>query len=197
MQDQSALLNAMAVTECNLHVGAPQKPHLHGMAKPQFYDFVRKLKENKGILREHSKEAQIASGRFVSEDMLIRSSKEIIASILPYLKTIVGESNITELASFKQRYGGGASNLVGEDEARDNFFREQQMQDEYRQLNKGRMRHHGQAQPRTAMLFEARSHFKMEDLSVKKTVAELNESDLDMMLDELVEALNDEDIESD
>jgi hypothetical protein len=24
----------MAVTECNLHVGAPQSKHMHGMSKP-------------------------------------------------------------------------------------------------------------------------------------------------------------------
>ena len=46
----------MAVTECNLHVGAPQSKHMHGMSKPQFYDFTRKLKENKLLLREYAKD---------------------------------------------------------------------------------------------------------------------------------------------
>lgn len=29
---------------------------MYGMAKPQFYDFVRKVKENKVALREYAKE---------------------------------------------------------------------------------------------------------------------------------------------
>lgn len=46
----------MAITECNLHVGAPSKSHLYQMSKPQYYDFIRKHKENKVMLREFSKE---------------------------------------------------------------------------------------------------------------------------------------------
>ena len=54
-QDHNALLRSMAVTECNLHVGAPQSKHMHGMSKPQFYDFIRKHKENKLLLRDYAK----------------------------------------------------------------------------------------------------------------------------------------------
>jgi hypothetical protein len=82
----------MAITECNLHVGAPQSRHMHGMAKPQYYEFIRKMKENKLLLREFAKDNQIINGRFVSEDLLIRSNKEIQKNILPFIKTLMPQS---------------------------------------------------------------------------------------------------------
>jgi len=44
----------MAITECNLHVGAPSRP-MHSMSKPQYYEFLRKNKENKVALKDFSK----------------------------------------------------------------------------------------------------------------------------------------------
>jgi hypothetical protein len=122
----------MAITECNLHVGAPQSGRGFGgatMAKPQYYDYVRKVKENKGALRDFAKENQIATGKFISEDLLIRSNKEIMKNILPFLKIIIPSLSehpaISEFSSYR-RYGGGNLNTnLTEDEARDNFFREQ------------------------------------------------------------------------
>ena len=75
-QEQNAILNAMAITECNLHVGAPHKT-MFAMVKPQYYDYIRKNKENKVALKDYSKDNQILSGVFMSEDLLIRSYKEI------------------------------------------------------------------------------------------------------------------------
>ncbi len=77
----------MAITECNLHVGAPGRS-MYGMAKPQYYEYVRKVKENRVTIREYAKDMQIQSGRFLSEDLLIRSNKEILKNILPFLKII-------------------------------------------------------------------------------------------------------------
>lgn len=77
------------------------------MAKPQFYDYIRKVRENKLALREFSKENQIAKGVFLSEDLLIRSSKEIQKNILPFLRTIFPtqcDNVIGEMSTFK-RYG--------------------------------------------------------------------------------------------
>lgn len=126
MQEQSAILNSIAITECNLHVGAPDKRHMFAMAKPQFYDFVRKQRDNRLLLREYAKDRQIASARFISEDMLIRSGKEITKSMLPFLRTILGDhaSQVSDLATFKRYWSGGSASVVGEEEARDNFFRE-------------------------------------------------------------------------
>lgn len=120
----------MAVTECNMHVTAPQSRHMHNMAKPQYYDYLRKVKENKRQLREYAKDNQLASGHFISEDLLIRSNKEINKNIMPFLKHILpADSTITELTSYKRFH---QQSYVGEDEARDNFFREQQIEEEYK-----------------------------------------------------------------
>ena len=81
----------MAITECNLHVGAPPRS-MHQVAKPQFYEFIRKNKENKVALKDFSKNNQIFSGVFISEDLLIRSYKEIQQNILPFLKFIYSNS---------------------------------------------------------------------------------------------------------
>jgi hypothetical protein len=77
------------------------------MAKPQYYDFIRKLKDSKNSLREFSKENQLLSGHLLSEDLLIRSSKEIQKNILPFLKYLLPNSDttsITDLSTFK-RFG--------------------------------------------------------------------------------------------
>ncbi len=122
-----------------MHSGAPQSKHIHGMSKPQFYDFTRKLKENKVALREYAKDNQLASGCFISEDLLIRSNREIQKNIMPFLKIILPHdpSAVFDLTTYK-RYGGGfqSNNFVAEDESRDNFFREQQIEEEYRNKKK-------------------------------------------------------------
>lgn len=70
-----------------MHVGTPSR--MLAMGKPQYYDLVRKQKENKTMLRDFAKENQILSGHFISEDLLIRSNKEIVKSILPFLKYLL------------------------------------------------------------------------------------------------------------
>ena len=74
------------------------------------------------------------SGHFMSEDLLIRSQKEIQKNILPFLKIIFPDSSIQDLATFK-KYGNSSigGQYVGEEEAKDNFFKEQLIEDEYRQ----------------------------------------------------------------
>jgi len=104
------------------------------MAKPQYFEYVRKHREGKLGLREYAKDMQ----HVVSEDLLIRSNKEILKNLLPFLKSIVPDCPVADLATFK-RYGGGSYNNGGslaEEEARDNFFREQVIEEEYRQLHR-------------------------------------------------------------
>ena len=185
----------MAVTECNLHVGAPQSKHMHGMSKPQFYDFTRKLKENKLLLRDYAKNNQLASGHFISEDLLIRSNKEIQKNIMPFLKIIMSTATsndpVFELTTYKRYPGGGyQSNFVAEDEAKDNFFREQQIEEEYK-----RFKPKSSAAKSTQMQFQVTSQYKKEDLTRKPiNMDEINDSDLDMLLDDLKEVLDEEDI---
>ncbi len=90
-----------------MHVGTPQTRHMHAMAKPQFYEFIRKHRENRLLLRDYAKTDQLASGRFISEDLLIRSNREIHMNILPFLKHILAPADhpVNELAIYK-RYGG-------------------------------------------------------------------------------------------
>jgi hypothetical protein len=118
----------MAITECNLHVGTPGRS-MYGMAKPQYFEYVRKVREGKLALRDYAKDMQ----HMVSEDLLIRSNKEILKNILPFLKSIVPDCPVAEIATFK-RYGGSYNNggNLAEEEARDNFFREQVIEEEYR-----------------------------------------------------------------
>lgn len=92
----------MAVTECNLHVGAPHSGRsMHGMAKPQYFEFLRKSREGKLLLRDYAKDF---GKHVVSEDLLIRSNKEILKNILPFLKSVVPDCPVADLATFK-RYG--------------------------------------------------------------------------------------------
>ena len=190
MQEQNALLNSIAITECNLHVGAPRS--MYGMVKPQYYEYVRKVKENRAAIREYAKDMQINSGRFISEDLLIRSNKEILKNMLPFLKLIYPDCAVGDIATFK-RYGGGSftnGGNLGEEEARDNFFREQVMEEEYRQMRR---------KPRkqeAAMVFQAKSQFRKDDLLVQDGgLNEINDSDLDMLLEDLNDVLNEEEIE--
>jgi hypothetical protein len=186
----------MAITECNLHVGAPQSARGFGgaiMAKPQFYDYVRRVRENKGLLREYCKDEQIQRGHFVSEDMLIRSHKEITQSLLPYLRSLLSPlpENVAELTTFRRYgYSAGTSSLT-EEEARDNFFKEQLIEEQYRQqTRKGAAYKQAAA---TKITFEAKSCFK-QVAAQGASGGEISDSDLDILLDELVEVMNEEDI---
>lgn len=187
----------MAVTECNMHSGAPQSKHMHGMSKPQFYDFTRKLKENKVALREYAKDNQLASGCFISEDLLIRSNREIQKNIMPFLRIILPHdpSAVFDLTTYK-RYGGGfqSNNFVAEDESRDNFFREQQIEEEYRNKKKLKPSSNGFGGA-AKMQIQVTSQYKKDDLTRKPiNMDEINDSDLDMLLDDLKEVLDEEDI---
>jgi len=187
LQEQNALLNSMAITECNLHVGAPGRS-MYGMAKPQYYEYVRKARETKLGLREYAKDMQ----HMVSEDLLIRSNKEILKNILPFLKAIVPDCPVADTATFK-RYGGPYNNggSLAEEEARDNFFREQVIEEEYRQLRRKPRRPEG-----AALVFQAKSQYRKDDLLVQEGgLHEINDSDLDMLLEDLNDVLNEEEIE--
>ena len=147
------------------------------------------------MLRDYAKSNQLASGHFISEDLLIRSNKEIQKNIMPFLKLILPNSTsdpVFELTTYK-RYGGfQQSNFVAEDEAKDNFFREQQIEEEYK-----RYKPKSSTGKATQMQFQATSHYKKEDLTAPRkqiNMDEINDSDLDMLLDDLKEVLDEEDI---
>lgn len=129
----------MAITEYNLH-GGDQKPtankshSIMKMQKPYYFDHARELRQNRMLLREAAKDNQIFTNHFVSEDLLIRSHKEIQKNILPYMKEMGGYSILKDaafLAEFSRRggynnnrYGGNAGKGGGaleDDDARDNF----------------------------------------------------------------------------
>ncbi len=90
------------------------------------------------MLREYAKDSQIQSGRFISEDLLIRSNKEIHKNIMPYLRNIVANTSdpVFELTTYKRYHTYSGGNFVGEDESRDNFFREQQIEEDYKNKNR-------------------------------------------------------------
>lgn len=107
------------------------------------------------------------SGQFISEDLLIRSSKEIHKNILPFLKYIIPscDQGIQDLASFKRFEGRNFKDggCLGEDEARDNFFKEQMVEDEVRQINKVKLRMQKSKAPNQTMVINVQSHYKKDD----------------------------------
>ena len=133
--------------------------------------------------------------------MLIRSNQEIHRNILPFLRLILPNAAtdpVFELTTYK-RYGypttqGG--NFVGEDESRDNFFREQLMEEEYKNKNRGGGGGHARKEQQS-MHLQITSQYKKDDLNTRKPTVnmdEINDSDLDMLLDDLKEVLDEEDI---
>lgn len=164
------------------------------MNKPQFYDYLRKVKENKNHLRDFCKDDQIASGKVFSEDMLIRSHDEIVKNILPFVKAVhpALPETVSDMTSFR-RYGVGFNNSsLTEEEARDNFFKEQIIEEQYRQQNKFKP---SAAKKPELVAFQARSCYHKDDLKPKQSVCdEINDSDLDLLLDEMQDVMNEEDI---
>jgi hypothetical protein len=102
----------MAITEFNVH-GGDVKPHqyqnknksFNPMQKPFFYEFIRELKSNKQLIKEFSKDNQIMKKKCISEDLLIRSLREIQKNVLPYLHQMnfTDFKEISHLSSFKTR----------------------------------------------------------------------------------------------
>lgn len=126
------------------------------------------------MLREFAKDNQIINGRFISEDLLIRSNKEIQKNILPFIKILMPhscDSSIADLSTFK-RYGGAyaQNNFVSEEEARDNFFREQLIEEEFRQINRGKKGHGAAAQgaSNNTMRIQLTSNYKKDDLLINE-----------------------------
>lgn len=72
------------------------------MEKPQFYEHIKSMRENKNLLKQVSKDNQIFKNQFISEDLLIRSHKEIQRNVLPFMKQMnhPAIAEIKELASF-------------------------------------------------------------------------------------------------
>jgi hypothetical protein len=68
--------------------------------------------------------------------MLIRSHNEIVKNILPFIKPVFPSAMpecVSDLTTFR-RYGNGFNNSsLTEEEARDNFFKEQVIEEQYRQ----------------------------------------------------------------
>lgn len=99
MEGLTTLNNAMAITgkktrviisiEFNLHGGERLDHHnknqMYTMQKPQFYEFNREVKQNRSLLREQTKDIQMIQNKLISEDLMIRSFKEIQKNILPFI----------------------------------------------------------------------------------------------------------------
>lgn len=78
MEDLNAVIDSMAITEFNIHGGdLSEKKQTYQIQVPQYYAHVRELKQNKLKLRETAKDMQIMKNILISEDLLIRSNKEI------------------------------------------------------------------------------------------------------------------------
>lgn len=158
------------------------------------------MRENKISLRQAAKDNQIFQGKFVSEDLLIRSHKEISKNILPYLKQMnhPAVQEVKELATFSSHYSNSNNNwrgnqnvsIVGEEEARDNFFREQAVEEEYKKRTKIKSKVFNQMQRGDVMRIEAKSSFKKTAQEYNRQeeedcLNEINDSDLDLLLEEL------------
>ncbi|CDW87611.1 cell cycle checkpoint protein rad17-like [Stylonychia lemnae] len=215
-EEQNAILKSMSITECNLHVGGPKNSHLYQMQKPQFYDFTKNLRENRYQIRSMSKDQQILNNKLVSEDLLLRSQKEIVRNILPYMKQMnhPAINDVKEIATFSiYGHSGNSwnkngnydrSNLVGEDEARDNFFKEQEIEERLQNINKSKKTvGYGSTQSttnvgNTVMLIEANSCYKAmtnNPKSAPQDFDDINDSELDLLLEdlELEEEISDSD----
>eukprot|EP00347_Sterkiella_histriomuscorum_P005182 403357582 len=171
-QQHNALFRAKATTECNFHVVNPKTQQLFPMQKPQYYDFVKNYKENKSQMNYVAKEEQILSQKFVSEDLLIRSNKECVKNIFPYLKQMHHQliKPIEESISFQVSGFYGNNNYQGgykkqnfktisqpQDEEKDDFFKQQEFEEKEKQLFRPKSKFHGK---QSAMIIEQKSHFK-------------------------------------
>ena len=117
---------------------------------------------------------------------------------MPFLKIIMpndpNSQSVFELTTYKRYPGGFQQNFVAEDEARDNFFKEQQIEEEYKNCKKFKPSTASAAKS-TQMQFQVTSQYKKDDLTRKPiNMDEINDSDLDMLLDDLKEVLDEEDI---
>ena len=56
------------------------------MQKPYYFDHLQQLRTNRFALSEYLKESQLVRGELFSEDLLIRSQREALSNIVPFLQ---------------------------------------------------------------------------------------------------------------
>ena len=56
------------------------------MQKPDYFDHLQQLRTNRLALSECLKESQLVNGELFSEDLLIRSQREALCNIVPFLQ---------------------------------------------------------------------------------------------------------------
>jgi hypothetical protein len=83
----SSLVCAKAVTETNLHCkeAVKQKNAMFQMQQPYYFEHLRTYKANKQHLQDAVKEKQLYDQVMFSEDLLIRSQRDSMSNIIPFL----------------------------------------------------------------------------------------------------------------
>ena len=128
------------MTETNLHAaeatrqgnGGKHSHSLTTMQKPYYFDHLQQLRTNRLALREYLKESQLVTGELFSEDLLIRSQREAICNIVPFLQQmpLAPEfgNRLRELQLASQPRGHLGQTLAQEEAVAQNFEKEQRFQ---------------------------------------------------------------------
>lgn len=104
---------------------------MYTMQKPQYFDHVKDTKQNKLLIKDYAKDEQLLQQKLISEDLLLRSRREIQSNILPYLSMMGVEGvsqDLKDLCTFVkggEKFGSRFETFKADDElGKDNFNRE-------------------------------------------------------------------------
>ncbi len=95
------MLRSMAITECNMN---PVNPYHRNkkfvLEKPLKFKSQKQMKEYNEMVSMATKHQQIISKKLVSEDLMIRSNKECLTDILPFMKDFESMKEIKHIITY-------------------------------------------------------------------------------------------------
>jgi len=191
LQEMAALSEALAITEFNLHGGDNQsKRTMKKMAKPEWFDFRRKINQTKTLVSECTKIDQVSSNNVVSADLLLSSTNQLAVRYLPYLELMGMLKNtsslapLSEIADYSKKQSRNESGFDNSELVNDE--QDKQFLDQLSKKRQWKQKSEKMKQAKDG--FASRS--EVEGKCAKIVEEEIEDSDLELNDDDIEDALD-------
>lgn len=200
--EQAALTEGLAITEYNLHGGDINRGrNLKKMAKPEWFDFRRKIADTKTVINDAMKADQLLQKELFSVDFLTGTTRRIATEYLPYLKQMGVLYHkkflqpLVEITEFSRSNYRNNGKQVDEAEL-DNDEKDQELLKELSKKKRQRERYLKKQETKDGLA--SYTELPVEETKFKEESIEDSDEDLsDHEIDKALEELSDGDISID
>lgn len=195
LEEQAALSEGLAITEFNIHGGdRTSKREMKKMAKPEWFDFRRKINETKQLIAETTKLDQLTTQQFLSADLLLSTTQRLATEYFPHMKNmgmlrrVQFLNPVQELTTFSRHNFSRNSGGVDESELV-NDEQDKEFLDELARRNRNKQKFKKKMNASDGLVVheevESKDKQKYAEEEIEDSDFEINEDDLKDALEEL------------